>query len=247
MATYACSDLHGRLDLLKQIQDFLQPDDTVYFLGDAGDRGPNPWETIKAVAQDKRFIYLKGNHEDMLVKAMEDEVRREGCGVLGKNFALLSQNGGGETFLDWLLEPMKTGWWNYLKKLPTYKKYVNEQGITIHLCHAGFNPMQDDAIPNDDDLLWDRCHWHSKEPIFGDKELCVHGHTPIPYLLKRNNWSDEIPDWDGGAWWYAQDHKVDWDCASWYTGYTVLLDLDSFDEHIFSATDAINLSKKEEW
>ena len=75
MATYACSDLHGRLDLLKQIQDFLQPDDTVYFLGDAGDRGPNPWETIKAVAQDKRFIYLKGNHEDMLVKAMEDEVR----------------------------------------------------------------------------------------------------------------------------------------------------------------------------
>ena len=38
MATYACSDLHGRLDLLKQIQDFLQPDDTVYFLGDAGDR-----------------------------------------------------------------------------------------------------------------------------------------------------------------------------------------------------------------
>ena len=34
MATYACSDLHGRLDLLKQIQDFLQPDDTVYFLGD---------------------------------------------------------------------------------------------------------------------------------------------------------------------------------------------------------------------
>lgn len=84
MATYACSDLHGRLDLLKQIQDFLQPDDTVYFLGDAGDRGPNPWETIKAVAQDKRFIYLKGNHEDMLVKAMEDEVRREGCGVLGK-------------------------------------------------------------------------------------------------------------------------------------------------------------------
>ena len=95
MAIYACSDLHGRLDLLKQIQDFLQPDDTVYFLGDAGDRGPNPWETIKAVAQDKRFIYLKGNHEDMLVKAMEDEVRREGCGVLGKNFALLSQNGGG--------------------------------------------------------------------------------------------------------------------------------------------------------
>lgn len=42
MATYACSDLHGRLDLLEQIQSFLKSDDRVYFLGDAGDRGPDP-------------------------------------------------------------------------------------------------------------------------------------------------------------------------------------------------------------
>ena len=128
MAIYACSDLHGRLDLLEQIQSFLNHDDKVYFLGDAGDRGSYPWESIKRIAQDNRFIYLKGNHEDMLVQAMGDEVRNEGHGVLGKNFALLSQNGGGETFLHWLLEPMKTGWWSYLKKLPTYEKYVNEQG-----------------------------------------------------------------------------------------------------------------------
>ena len=33
MATYACSDLHGRLDLLEQVQSFLKPDDKVYFLG----------------------------------------------------------------------------------------------------------------------------------------------------------------------------------------------------------------------
>lgn len=40
MAVYALSDLHGYLDLYKQIKEFLKPEDKVYFLGDAGDRGP---------------------------------------------------------------------------------------------------------------------------------------------------------------------------------------------------------------
>ena len=63
--TFACSDLHGQLDLWKQIKSFLNPEDTVYFLGDAGDRGPDGWELIKAIANDSQVVYLKGNHEDM--------------------------------------------------------------------------------------------------------------------------------------------------------------------------------------
>lgn len=59
MATYACSDLHGRLDLLKQIQDFLQPDDTVYFLGDAGDRGPNPGRLSRQLLKISVLSILK--------------------------------------------------------------------------------------------------------------------------------------------------------------------------------------------
>ena len=242
MATYACSDLHGRLDLLKQIQDFLQPDDTVYFLGDAGDRGPDPWETIKEVAKDSRFIYLKGNHEDMLVKAMEDDIKYDH--LRSDNFYLLISNGGDKTFSQWEAEENKRAWWNYLRKLPTYKKYINTNGYTIHLSHAGFNPMQDDAIPYDDELLWDREHIITLNPIFNENEICVHGHTPIPLLIKtvRQLKHEEIV-WDG-AFWYANNHKVDLDCASWYTGQTVLLNLDSFDEYIF--TD-ISLFKKKEY
>ena len=40
MATYAISDLHGRMDLFRQVKEFLQPEDVVYVLGDCGDRGP---------------------------------------------------------------------------------------------------------------------------------------------------------------------------------------------------------------
>ena len=65
MGVYACSDLHGRLDLFKQIQNFLKPDDTLFILGDVIDRGPNGWKLFKEVKRDKRCILLKGNHEDM--------------------------------------------------------------------------------------------------------------------------------------------------------------------------------------
>lgn len=86
MATYACSDLHGQKDLLIQIQKFLQPDDVVFFLGDAADRGPYGWEMIKMIAQDKRFISIKGNHEDMLIKAARSYYRDE---YTGEDYSLL--------------------------------------------------------------------------------------------------------------------------------------------------------------
>ena len=38
MAVYACTDLHGHLNLYKQIKKFIKDTDTVFFLGDAGDR-----------------------------------------------------------------------------------------------------------------------------------------------------------------------------------------------------------------
>ena len=78
MATYACSDLHGMMPLYKQIKNFLSPNDKVYYLGDAGDRGPNSWELIKTILADDQFVYIKGNHEDMLVKAMYDYVKYDG-------------------------------------------------------------------------------------------------------------------------------------------------------------------------
>lgn len=98
MSVYAVSDLHGMYELYQKISDFLKPEDKVYCLGDCGDRGPRSWETIKAVASDPRFIYIKGNHEDMLVKAMKDYIKYETYG--GGHFDLLCWNGGASTLLN---------------------------------------------------------------------------------------------------------------------------------------------------
>ena len=34
MGVFACSDLHGRYDLFKMIQDFLKEDDQLFVIGD---------------------------------------------------------------------------------------------------------------------------------------------------------------------------------------------------------------------
>ena len=58
MSMYACSDLHGMKELYLKIKDFLKPEDKVFFLGDAGDSGPQSWELIKLIFQDDPFTYI---------------------------------------------------------------------------------------------------------------------------------------------------------------------------------------------
>lgn len=239
MATYACSDLHGRLDLFKQIKTFLKPEDTVYFLGDAGDRGPNPWELIKEIASNSQFIYMKGNHEDMLCNAMREFLDEEHPDEL----YLLIHNGGEKTFNQWCQESpeARRGWYNFLRKLPTYITYTNPNGLTIHLSHAGFTPyfdVDDNMVaPEEEDLLWDRDHFKIDKWWLGNNEMMVHGHTPVPYLVDRICWSDTKVE--PGAYWYCNNHKVDIDCGAVFTGHTVLLNLDTLDEEIFIAEDFI--------
>lgn len=239
MSVYACSDLHGRMDLYEQIKAFLKPNDKVYFLGDAGDRGPAPWELIKTIFKDDQFIYLKGNHEDMLCNAMKEYNIYE---YLGSEYQLLVHNGGMDTFDGWLAEDesLRASWLAALRKLPTYVTYTNADGIKVYLSHAGFTPFfypdGTMAPPEEDDLLWSRDHFLDKWWLESNA-IMVHGHTPVPYLMERICWSDEIVE--PGAYWYADNHKVDIDCGAVFTGHAVLLNLDTFDEEIFIADDFV--------
>jgi hypothetical protein len=47
---------------------------------------------------------------------------------------------------------------------------------------------------------------------------------------------DDIPragEMEPGAYFYAKGHKIDIDCGAHFTGYTTLLNLDTFDEEVF--------------
>ena len=48
----------------------------------------------------------------------------------------------------------------------------------------------------------------------------------------------DIPE---GAYYYADGHKIDIDCGAHFTGTTVLLNLDTFEEKVFTMTDRENI------
>ena len=77
MATVAIGDIHGNLpalvDLLAQVNDGIGANDTVVFLGDYIDRGPDSRACIDAILEfqkDSRakVVCLQGNHEDWLLR-----------------------------------------------------------------------------------------------------------------------------------------------------------------------------------
>lgn len=74
MSLYAIGDIHGTLGALKTIfkQNLIKKDDTVVFLGDYVDRGIDSKGTIDWLinnSADYNFIFLKGNHEIMMLNA----------------------------------------------------------------------------------------------------------------------------------------------------------------------------------
>lgn len=84
MATLAVSDIHGHLapllDLLAQLEEVVTSADTVVFLGDYIDRGPDSKQCIDAILEfadraPAEVICLRGNHEDWLLKTRSNHRR----------------------------------------------------------------------------------------------------------------------------------------------------------------------------
>ncbi len=225
--TYAVSDLHGYMDLYKQIKEFINPEDKVIFLGDATDRGPQSWELAKTIYNDSQFIYLKGNHEDMLVKATlhyyGDDWDSE------DNYYTLITNGGAKTWEEMLNDPEGKEFIYKLKLLPKEEIYYNENGKEIHLCHAGFTPGRRK------DLLWNRKHFFDIMDYVDDNYIIVHGHTPVSYQRRHDTITEALnhlyPEF------YANGHKINIDLGTYYTKACALLDLDTFEYHIFTTKE----------
>ena len=229
---YAIADIHGMYNIYEQVCEILQPDDVVYFLGDAGDRGYAGFKCIKAIYENPQWIYLKGNHEDMMVKAIEQEESTINGYLYENPMNLWFYNGGDSTFNDWLEDNGDRIWAKRLQDLPLTAEYTNEKGITFHMSHAGYTCGHKDQMWGEE-LLWSRSHFYNSwDEDFYSKDICIHGHTPNGNLKRRLGESDyetfeevkknQKPE----AFVYCDGHKIDIDNGVFYTGYTVLYDLD---------------------
>ena len=233
MAVYAMGDLHGHYEIYEKVKAMLKPEDSVYFIGDAGDRGPDSWKCIKAIYNDPQFQFIKGNHEDMLVKACEDYLEDGMWDYM--SYSLCARNGGRDTMEEWELDADREAWVKRLRDLPTWDTY-NANGREIILCHAGFTPWMETgetscAIPEDEKLIWDREHYYSRTylPAHMDDVLIVHGHTPIQHLS-----ADIDEEWESGAFWYMNNHKCCIDSGGFFSGEWVLLNLDTLEDTVLT-------------
>ena len=231
----AFSDLHGNYELWTAIKNYYGKNDTLIFLGDACDRGPDGIKIIQELLQDPRVIYLCGNHEKNLLEYINKGLDK----VDSLDTVLIERNGATETLKAFKelndLEQKKIV--NALNNLRYSYLYINKEKKNIFLSHAGIDFEQINNYTNND-LLWNR--EVIKEKTWDNKYkhwYIVHGHTPIPILLEEMSmYCDDIPrdgEVEPGAYYYAKGHKIDIDCGAHFTDTTVLLNLDNFSEKVF--------------
>ena len=233
MSAWAFSDLHGNLKLFEQIKGYIKPEDTLYCLGDCGDRGPKPWETIKTILRDPQVDYIKGNHDDMLIKAVREALDENGW--RSENQRLLACNGGYDTLCEVMDEENPKMWISELAQKPTYTIYTNSQGQDIFLCHAGCSLWKDDdSVPTAYKLMWDRLHYFDNANLMRDDIIICHGHTPINHIaLDLNLPFSEVK----GALRYADGKKYCIDAGTYRTGKAILFNLDTFESIVFNSND----------
>lgn len=174
----AIGDIHGCVKSLDALLEQLSPyyDRHFVFVGDYIDRGPDSQGSVQRVidfSKDHKCTILRGNHEQMLLKAYET-----------KSMAHWMSNGGTETLRSY----DKTG--NKME-LPyqhhhfyrNTKMYLNSRDYFF--VHAGLDPNSTvaEAIYYNytEQFLWEREHLEAKRNRF-EKKL-VFGHTPMhePY------------------------------------------------------------------
>ena len=186
---YAVGDIHGRCDLFETVIAAIDADDaargtaqtTVVLLGDLIDRGPDSAGVIKAARawSTRRHVrILMGNHEEMLLSALESE------DVL-RNFLRF---GGRETVLSYLADRSAYHQADLAETLTLIRTALPqddlnfirrfEDMITIGdfmFVHAGIRP----GVPHEQqrraDLRWIREPFLSHSGSFG--AVVVHGHT----------------------------------------------------------------------
>ena len=201
LRVYAIGDIHGRFDLLQEMAAMVRHDlkqnsaaeSVEIFLGDYVDRGPQSRDVIDWLIEtppltDER-ICLLGNHEDMLLKALDD------AGWMSNWLS----NGAEETLLSYEVKARAIGGVSglielqhgfraalpgaHLEFLAGLQRY--EMIEPYFFVHAGIRP--DRALEDQDpeDLIWIREPFLNSDADFG--RVVVHGHTPTTRPDVRRN------------------------------------------------------------
>jgi serine/threonine protein phosphatase 1 len=189
---YVIGDVHGRLDLLESLQSLIDQDRRqnpareagAIFLGDYVDRGRDSAGVLDKLSRGDfptPIIALRGNHEEVLLKFLEDENVLE----TWRKF------GGLETLHSYgvpVAEAMRGAGYDRAREAllralpPAHLAFLRQTASSVSFgdyffSHAGVRP----GVPLEnqvaDDLLWIREDFLRHDGPFG--KIVVHGHTPV--------------------------------------------------------------------
>ncbi|HEY2664168.1 MAG TPA: metallophosphoesterase family protein [Candidatus Binataceae bacterium] len=180
---FAIGDIHGCPDELATMLRRVDPkrEDTVVFVGDYVDRGPSSRDVVEQLLALKQesaceTIFLKGNHEDMLLSFLGLPGRFGESFLFNGGAATLDSYGVTETELDRVTELIPEKHLAFFSDLAI--SYLNPPYLFVH---AGVMPTRqlDEQVP--EDMLWIR-----QEFIFNPHHLghtVVFGHTPMKSVM----------------------------------------------------------------
>lgn len=238
---YAFSDLHGNYRLFKQIKGSIKENDVVICLGDCCDRGPDGIKIIQEILRDSRFIYLMGNHEAMLVDAIDKSLIQDNISFRyfdRYDMEILKHNGTIPTLQAYQLLPEDERKYLFQKllTLPSLAIHKTRDNKEIFLCHAGadarviFNQNADDKI-----LYWDRKHIATEKWDIENhpNTYIIHGHTPVQTLGYYNKEYKEKPI-PFTVQTYCDGHKIDIDLATPTTKKVALINVETFEVKYFT-------------
>ena len=195
---YVLSDIHGNLRRFESImnQINLQPDDTLYILGDIVDRNPDGIKILRKIMKIPNVKMLLGNHEYMMMKAVGHckNAAEEKENTNWKQRRLWYRNGGEVTHdrLKRITLEQRAEIFRFLKSLPLNidvevngEKYRLVHGSPVEnfgRSHFYYEEYEDET----EFAVWER--WNEMHHIPISCTL-VFGHTPTCHFQETEPWS----------------------------------------------------------
>jgi len=183
-------DVHGCYRTLKKLvesQIIPTKDDQIYFVGDLIDRGPRSREVLDYIIDLKwrgfDVFPIKGNHEDLFVKAFSDE----------EYLLAWCQNGAEDTLRSFDVPESKMNEYEGLRLIPErYIQFLSSLPYYYDLkdyiiVHAGINLTSANFFSDIQAMLWSR--EIKGLNLLGDNICIIHGHTPMPLVTIKPNLS----------------------------------------------------------
>ena len=242
MRTYAIGDIHGHLDQLRRVHDWILHDQAthgpapVVHIGDLVDRGPESQGVVEflrsGIASGQDWVVLKGNHDRMFTNYLRDLTYHDPR-LRAEMSYLHPRIGGAATLASYGVinaadRPLAPVHAEAVAAVPlTHRAFLESRPTSyqrgdVIFVHAGLRPGIALRDQTEDDLVWIRHEFLDDPRDHG--ALIVHGHTAIDTPTQYGN-------------------RVNIDSSAAYGGPLSAVVLEGRSAHLLTATGRVDLPR----